>query len=329
MDVAVGRLLDRGFCVAADDPVPPAAVDPVEFVWLDRRHDSPDLARGQRDEVRIAPHEAHVPPVGPDGDGVAGEQRPSTLGPASPMEDSAPFEVPARLDQRYAWERLDTAFPVFDRGIGPHHPLAIRLRDIDRRVPEGATPLHVDAVEVRVRHRDAVEAAARADGRDALVVDEAEAVPQEVASGRLDEQRTLPDADGWIGTESAEPRLEVAHLDAVAFPAEPGQGDPALPTGWDVLPLVIADRAMRRRLFAFRLLDAACPADVGVHRLTIQSPDHGDGARDRRSRAAARGHCLDDAAAAVDPAVRAIRSHHPDQARGHAGGTLVQDSRRL
>src|SRR6184192_2435761 len=128
MDVTVGRLLDRGFCVAADDPVPPAAVDPVEFVWLDGRHDSPDLARGQRDEVRIAPHKAHEPPVWPHGDGVTGEHRPSTLGPASPMQDRAPFEVPARLDQRYAWERLDGALPVFDRGIGPHHPLAICLR---------------------------------------------------------------------------------------------------------------------------------------------------------------------------------------------------------
>src|SRR5207248_4541033 len=152
---------------------------------------------------------------------------------------------------------------------------------------------------------------------------------QEVASGRPDEQRTLPDADGWIGTESAEPRLEVAHLDAVAFAAEPGQGDPALPTGWDVLPLVGADCAVRRRLLAFGLLHSAGAADVGVHRLTIQSPDHGDGARDRRGRAAARGHCLDDAAAAVDPAVRAIWSDHPDQARGHAGRALIQDPRRL
>src|SRR5947207_5749892 len=116
---------------------------------------------------------------------------------------------------------------------------------------------------------------------------------RKVAGGRLDEQRALADAHRWIGADPGEPRLEVTHLDAVAFAAEPGQGNPALPTGWDVLALVVADRAVRRRLLAFGLLYTARAADVGVHRLTIQSPDHGDGTRDRRGRAAARGHCHD------------------------------------
>src|SRR5207237_10226080 len=132
------------------------------------------------------------------------------------------LEVPARLEPRSARARLERALPLFDGGVGPHHPLTIRLRDVDRRISEAARPLHVDAVEVRVRHRDAVEAAPCADGRDALVVGESEAIPEEVAGGRLDEQRALSDADGRISTDPGEPRLEVTRLDAVAFAAKPG-----------------------------------------------------------------------------------------------------------
>src|ERR1700738_4684085 len=99
------------------------------------------------------------------------------------------------LNQREPGEWLDNALPVLDGRVGSHHPLAIGCRDVDRRVAESATPFHADAVEMRVRHRDAVQAAPRVDGGDALVIDEAEAVPQEVAARRLDEQRALADTD--------------------------------------------------------------------------------------------------------------------------------------
>src|ERR1700736_1752854 len=115
------------------------------------------------------------------------------------MEDGASFEVAARLDQRQAGEWLDGTLPILDGRVGPHHPLPIRARNVDRRGAEGATPLHADAIEMRVRHRDAMEAAPCADGGDALVIDESDAVPEEVAVGRLDEQRALADTDWRIG----------------------------------------------------------------------------------------------------------------------------------
>ena len=63
-------------------------------------------------------------------------------------------------------------------------------------------------------------------------------------------------------------------LDAAAFATEPGEGGPTLPTGWNVLPLVVTDRAMRRWLLAFRLLHAARAADIRLHRAndTIAQP---------------------------------------------------------
>src|SRR5712691_11881429 len=127
------------------------------------------------------------------------------------MEDGAPFEVPPRLDQREAREWLDDTLPILDGRIGSHHPLAIGGRNIDRRLAERATPLHANAIEMRVRHGDAVEAAPRADCRDAAVIDESEAVPEDVAGGRLDEQPALADTDRGIGADPGETRLEVAH----------------------------------------------------------------------------------------------------------------------
>jgi hypothetical protein len=89
-----------------------------------------------------------------------------------------------------------------------------------------------------------MDAAPRADGRDAVVIDESDAVPEEVPGRRPDEERPLSDADRWIGPDPGEAGLELAHLDAVTFAAERGQGDPALPTGWNILPFVVADRAV-------------------------------------------------------------------------------------
>src|SRR5207245_4251554 len=247
--------------------VPPATVDAVEAVRLDRGDDAPNMTGRERDVIRVASHDAHEPAVGGHGHRVTRKQRAPAFGSGRPVQRSAPFEMAPPLDQSEAGEGLDDTLPVLDGRVGSHHPLAIRGRDVDRRVAEGATPLHADAVEVRVRHRDAVDAAPRADGGNALVIDESEAVPEEVAGRRPDEQRALADADRRIGANPGQTRLEFTQLDAVAFAAERGQRNPALPTGRNILPLVVADRAMWRRDLAFRLLHAARAADVRLHRL--------------------------------------------------------------
>src|SRR5207253_4320513 len=127
--------------------------------------------------------------------------------------------------------------------------------------PEGLAPLDADSVEMRVRHRDAVKASARPHRRDARVIDESEAIPQDVARRSLDEQRPLADADRWIGADPGQARLELAHLDPTALPTELVQRNPALSLGWNILPFVVADGAICRRTIARRLLHPAGPAD--------------------------------------------------------------------
>ena len=93
------------------------------------------------------------------------------------MQCGAALEVTTTLDEREARKRLDRPVPVANGGVGSHHPLTIRRRDVDRRAAEGMTPLDADAIEMRVRHGDPVKPAAGTHRRDALVVDEAEAIP--------------------------------------------------------------------------------------------------------------------------------------------------------
>jgi len=119
-------------------------------------------------------------PVGNDRNGVARQQGAAPLGTGRPMEDRAPLEVAARLDQRQSGQRLERSFPVLDRGIRSHDPLAIGCRNVDRRAGECQAPFDADAVEMRVRHCDAVEPSSLAHRRDAIVVNESQAVPEEV-----------------------------------------------------------------------------------------------------------------------------------------------------
>src|SRR3979490_3533170 len=101
---------------------------------------------------------------------------------------------------------------------------------------------------MRMRERDARDAAEPADRPDAVGVDVAEAVPEEIARGRSHEQRTLADPDGRLRTGAGQARLQLAQLDAVTTGREVLQRRPRLAALAHVLALVFADRpALRRR----------------------------------------------------------------------------------
>lgn len=91
--------------------------------------------------------------------------------------------------------------------------------------------------------RDPRDAADRPDRRDALVVDVAEAVPEEIAAVRADEESTLADAERGLYPDAGQVRFEVAQLDALPLRAELVERRPQLPTLANVLALVLADRA--------------------------------------------------------------------------------------
>ena len=76
--------------------------------------------------------------------------------------------------------------------------------DVDRRVAEGAAPLDHRRVVVRVRDRDLGDPAQLLDPRDRRVVDQPDAVPEDVALGRLDQEGPLADAELRLGVDRVE-----------------------------------------------------------------------------------------------------------------------------
>jgi hypothetical protein len=68
---------------------------------------------------------------------------------------------------------------------------------------------------VRVRDRDRGDAAELLDPRAELVVEERDAVPEDVSTGRLDEERALADGEARLAAEPDEARLLLADVRAV------------------------------------------------------------------------------------------------------------------
>src|SRR5262249_33514762 len=198
--------------------------------------------------------------------------------------------------------------PQDDAGARPHHPLAVGRVDVDGHVPEGRAPLDARPVEVRVGDGDGPEAAARPDRLDRRVVEEADAVPEDVAGRGLDEESLLADTEGGDGGDAGEAGILLAEHVPVALGRHLGQCRPPLSLPPDVLALVLADRAAGRRRVAGGVLDAAGDAHASGHR----SPPVARPGRDlrRRHRAAPMRRTTGEAprAGGASPTVTAARS---------------------
>src|SRR2546421_395133 len=241
-DVALGGLLQRALPIRGDDPAPPPAVDPVEGEGPQPLHDPRDRALGQGDEVGVAPHEADVAAVLDHRGRVAHEKGPLSVCSSFPVEDRAPLEVPAGLNQRHTGGELHAIRPESDGGVVSHHPLPVGLGDVDRGSAERAAPLHHRSVEVRMRERDGRDPPAVPELLHDVAVDQADAVPQHVAVGRGNQQRARPDAERWLRADPDQPEV-VADVVTVSLRSHLLQRRPLLPLPADVLALVLADRA--------------------------------------------------------------------------------------
>ena len=244
--------------------IPPGAVDAVEGV---RGHGGGGVphARGvQGHEVGVAAHEAHPAPVGNHLQDVAGQERAAALGAGGPVQHRAPLEVAAAAHQRHALHHLARfALPEADRRIGAHHPLAVGGVKEDGGV-KGARPFHHRRVVVRVRDGDRGQAAQRAHDVDRRVVQQRDAVPQDVARRGAKEERALADGEARLRADPVQPRLQ--SLKGVAVrPPKLGEREPALAAGADVLPLVHAHRARVRRRVGGRELGSAGGAEIRLH----------------------------------------------------------------
>ena len=113
---------------------------------------------------------------------------------------------------------------------------------------------------MRVRDRDRGDPAELLDPRAELVVEERDAVPEDVAAPRRDEERALADREARLAADPEEARPLLADLGAVVAP-QLLERRPALAVATDVLPFVLADRAARRRLGSLGELASAGDAD--------------------------------------------------------------------
>ena len=120
----------------------------------------------------------------------------------------------AEAQQRQVVRQLaHVSRPELDRLVGPLQPLALELMNHDRAA-ELVRPFDHRCVVVRVRDRDRAQAAARLDeGRH--LVEEGEAVPEHVSGRRLDEERTLADAELRLHADPGQPRLFPPDVGAV------------------------------------------------------------------------------------------------------------------
>ena len=240
------------------------AVQPVEGERRHRRLDRGDRAGGQRDQVRVAAHEADFPPVRQQLDDIAGQQRAAPLGTVAPMQHGAAIEMAGGIDQGDAvGQRVGWAGPEMQRGVRPHDMGAVGFVDPDRAL-EGVRPLDHRRIEMRVRNGDGADAAKRAHQGHGGVVQQRDAVPQDVALRTHQQQRPLANREGGGGANPKQAGL--AHPPGVGMvAAQFGQGSPALAGGADILPLVVTDRAGQWGCCAGGLLGAAGDANEGGH----------------------------------------------------------------
>jgi hypothetical protein len=113
---------------------------------------------------------------------------------------------------------------------------------------------------VRVRDRDRAEPAELLDAGADLVVEQRDAVPEDVPARCLDEEGALPDREARRRADANQARPLLPDVRAMVA-AKIVERRPPLAVPADVLSLVLADRAARRRLRALRELTSARDAD--------------------------------------------------------------------
>src|SRR5258708_1033961 len=166
---------------------------------------------------------------------------------AGPVPRLPAVEVHAGIDEcQTSTDRVRVALPEDDSLVRPGDPSPVGRVDVDRRV-ECMRPLDHAAVEMRVADCDCIDAAERVYGRDHLVVDVGDHVPDDVPGWRSDQQGALTDRRRRAGADAGDPGAFLLEPAPVAGAGEFSQAGPLLPVPPDVLALVQADRAVVTR----------------------------------------------------------------------------------
>jgi hypothetical protein len=185
-----------------------------------------------------------------------------------PMQHRSTGEMPAAADQRDTLLQLESfALPELDAAIRLPHPFGVVGVKMHRHIPERSAPINKRCVEVRMRDRDGAQSAKSVDQGDRSVVDQGDAIPEDVPFRRTQKHCALPDGEFRSRADADETWLVLAKSVVVRNP-QPLQRCPRLALGRNELTLVLAHRAMGRWSFAWRILRATGRADESRHGFT-------------------------------------------------------------
>src|SRR5438128_3702919 len=121
-------------------------------------------------------------------------------------------------------------------------------------------------VEMRMRNGDGVDAPARVHFRDRFVVQQRNAIPEEISAGRLQEQCALTDGKFRFGADPEKLRRFVFEAVMMIY-RQLFERRPLLTSVTNELPLIFADGAGGRRLFSLIKLCSTLDADDVFHRV--------------------------------------------------------------
>ncbi len=142
---------------------------------------------------------------------------PGSAAAAFPVQHRAAGEMAAAADQRCARRNLQRlAGPQPDAGAGVHDPFLVVAVQEDRAIAEGLRPVGHGGVIMRMGNGDGAEPADGADDVERRLVQQGDAIPQDVAGGRVQHEGALADADLGMADNAHQPVLDQAKAVHVA-----------------------------------------------------------------------------------------------------------------
>src|SRR5215470_16898275 len=97
-DITLDRNFQNPFSATRNDTIEIMAIDRIELKRLQRNGNSSNLFRGERDQIRIAAHEAEEFSVCRHRRDVRRAQYPSAAGALGPMQHGAARKMPPATD---------------------------------------------------------------------------------------------------------------------------------------------------------------------------------------------------------------------------------------
>ena len=148
------------------------------------------------DVVRITVHEADVLPIRNNLNNIAGQKRSPPSASATPVQDGSTLEMATAADQSQpVAQGVRLAIPVDDGWIGTHDPLPVGGMEVNRRISESAAPLDHARIVVRMGDGEGRKAAHCLDCLNQCLIEQRDAIPEDVARCRADKQGSLTDGE--------------------------------------------------------------------------------------------------------------------------------------